>query len=550
MAPEQIEGHNVDPRTDIFSFGTVLYEMIAGRRPFVGDTRASLIAAIVGVEPPSLTSLQPRVPRPLERLIGRCLAKDPELRWQTARDLVTELRWIAQMGPDATAVTPGHSVRQWRRVLVGALVVAVVAGAVYVGSRASMAVQPPVGKYARLTFRHGSVSSARFTPDGQSFVYSASWEGRPYEVFLGRPGSPDARNLALETGRILSISRAGDMAVVFGPQNIERTFGARTLGRVPMAGGARRDLLDGVVDADWIPGTDTLAVVRDRGGNRPWTIEFPSGNIVHEASAAWSLRVSPDASRIAFFEGPALFTTEPEGSITVVERSGRKSTLSRHWSGMGLAWTPAGNEVWFTATNADDAPSLRAVTLSGQERTLHRAPDWLVLHDISSDGRVLLSRNTIRINIACQLPGESRERDLGWAWGATVRALSPDGQTLIFQEALGNDLSSTEPIVYLRGIDGSPAVRLGKGIPLALSPDAKWVLTSQKGNLMLLPTGAGSAVTLSKGNLTRVAAGAWLADSKRIVFTGALADGKPRVYIQETPDGVRQLSSRTRYWPA
>jgi hypothetical protein len=305
-----------------------------------------------------------------------------------------------------------------------------------------------------------------------------------------------------------------------------------------MAGGARRDLLDGVVDADWIPGTDTLAVVRDRGGNRPWTIEFPSGNVVHEASAAWSLRVSPDASRIAFFEGPALFTTEPEGSITVVERSGRKSTLSRHWSGMGLAWTPAGNEVWFTATNADDAPSLRAVTLSGQERTLHRAPDWLVLHDISSDGRVLLSRNTIRINIACQLPGESRERDLGWAWGATVRALSPDGQTLIFQEALGNDLSSTEPIVYLRGIDGSPAVRLGKGIPLALSPDAKWVLTSQKGNLMLLPTGAGSAVTLSKGNLTRVAAGAWLADSKRIVFTGTLADGKPRVYIQETPDGA------------
>ena len=106
MAPEQIEGHDVDARTDIFSLGTLLYEMIAGRRPFVGDTRASVIAAIVGVEPPSLTSLQPGVPPSLERLIGRCLAKDPEVRWQTARDVATELRWIAETDPDAPRAVP------------------------------------------------------------------------------------------------------------------------------------------------------------------------------------------------------------------------------------------------------------------------------------------------------------------------------------------------------------------------------------------------------------------------------------------------------------
>jgi len=546
MAPEQIEGQNVDPRTDIFSFGTVLYEMIAGRRPFTGDTRASVIGGIVGVEPPSLTSVQPGVPRTVERLIGRCLAKDPELRWQTARDLVTELRWIADTDPDAPRAVPSASARPRRGLFVGpvlwtvgGLVIAVAAVAVFVWTRASASVPPAVGKYGRVTFRHGNVSSARYTPDGQSFVYTASWDGQPYETFLGRPGSPDARNLALDTGKILSISRASDMAVLFGPQNIIRAFGQRTLGRVPMAGGARRDLLEGVMDADWIPGTDTLAVIRDPGGGRPWTVEFPAGHIVHQARAAWSLRVSPDGSRIAFFEGPGVFTTEPEGSITVVERSGQKSTLSRNWAGIGLAWPPAGNEVWFTASTGDAAaPSLRAVTLSGQERTLQSAPDWLVLHDISSDGRVLLSRNTIRITIACQLPGEASERDLGWALGATVRGLSPDGQTLIFQEQLGNDLSSTEPIVFRRGIDGSAAVRLGQGLPLALSPDGKWVLTSQKGNLVLLPTGAGTAVTLSKGDLAEVVGGAWLADSKRIVFTGALADGKFRGYIQETPNGT------------
>src|SRR4029077_7507323 len=140
-------------------------------------------------------------------------------------------------------------------------------------------------------------------------------------MFLGRPESPDARNLGLEEGRILAISRAGDMAVLFGPQNVERAFGVRTLARIPMAGGARRDLLDGVVDADWIPGTDRVAVIRDPGGNSPWTVEFPAGTKVHEVRAAWSRRVSPDGSRIAFFEGPLLFDSSPEAMVTVIDRS-------------------------------------------------------------------------------------------------------------------------------------------------------------------------------------------------------------------------------------
>ena len=187
------------------------------------------------------------------------------------------------------------------------------------------------------------MSSARFTPDGQSFVYSASWEGQPYAAFLGRPESPDARDLQLKDARILSISRAGDMAVLFGPQNIARAFGVRTLARIPMAGGARRDVLTGVVDADWIPGTDALAVIRDPGGGRPWTVEFPAGTTVHEARAAWSLRVSPDGSRVAFFEGPLLFDAAPEAMITVIDKSGRKSTLSRDLTGYRTGLGAIGN---------------------------------------------------------------------------------------------------------------------------------------------------------------------------------------------------------------
>ena len=415
MAPEQIEGRDADARTDIFSFGVVLYEMVCGRRPFAGDSRASLMAAIVAAEPPPLSSLQPRTPASLERLILRCLAKDPEDRWQTARDLAAELRWMAEAARvqprrrrhDSPA-SPGRSLGRGRGRCADRRGIS--------GDGVVDMARTVVAGYRQVTYRRGVVSSARFTPDGQSFVYSASWDGQPYAAFLGRTESPDVRDLQLKDARILSISRAGDMAMLFGPQNIVRAFGVRTLARIPMAGGARRDLLTGVVDADWIPGTDALAVIRDPGGGRPWTVEFPVGTTVHEARAAWSLRVSPDGSRVAFFEGPVLFGGAPEAMITVIDKSGHKSTVARDLSGIGLAWAPSGNEIWFTATRPGQraGPHLHAVSLAGVERTVYSAPDWLVLHDISADGRVLLSRNSIRINAACQAPGEATERDLGW----------------------------------------------------------------------------------------------------------------------------------------
>ena len=254
---------------------------------------------------------------------------------------------------------------------------------------------------------------------------------------------------------------------------------------------------------------------------------------------------------MAFFEGPSLFDNSPEAMVTVVDRSGRKSILSRNWSGTGLAWAPSGNEVWFTATHgnvADPAgatdenrtgpPWLQAVSLSGAERSLHRAPDWLVLHDISADGRVLLSRNTIRVSLACQPPGEERERDLSWLLASSVGGLSSDGRMVIFGDYLSGRTPSGNPTVFRRSMDGSAAVAIGEGDAGALSPDGKWVLAWLKGTLILLPTGAGSMVTLPKGNLVRVGAGSWLGDSKRVVFTGNLGDNKPRGYVQAIPGGA------------
>ena len=255
--------------------------------------------------------------------------------------------------------------RHHRALLWSGVAGAALTAAAFAVTVTSMWPRSAVAEYRQVTYRKGAVSSARFTPDGQSFVYSASWEGQPYGAFLGRPESPDARDLQLPDARVTSISRAGDMAVLFGPQNVIRVFGQSTLARIPMAGGARRDVLTGVMDADWIAGTDSMAVIRDPGGGRPWTVEFPAGTKVHEARAAWSLRVSPDGSRVAFFEGPlSVFDSAPQSMITVIDKGGRKSTVARDWSGFGLAWAPSGDEIWFTALRPSQSEPARNCVLS------------------------------------------------------------------------------------------------------------------------------------------------------------------------------------------
>jgi hypothetical protein len=246
---------------------------------------------------------------------------------------------------------------------------------------------------------------------------------------------------------------------------------------------------------------------------------------------------------VAFFEGPVdVFDSAPESMITVIDRSGHKSTLSRGLSGLGLAWAPSGSEIWFTAgrpRKQSTGPQLHAVSLQGVERAVYSAPDWLVLHDISSDGRVLLARNSIRINVACQAPGETTERDLGWLVASSASGLSPDGRTLIFFDALSGRTPEGMPTVFRRSTDGAPAVSLGEATGVGpLSPDGRWVIARRGGSRILMPVGAGADVTLPTGEAVQFGSGAWLPDSRHIVFTGNSVGGKPRGYIQEIPAGL------------
>src|ERR1700680_4611788 len=106
MAPEQVEGKEVDARTDIFAVGAVVYEMATGKRAFEGKTQASLIAKILEVDPPPISSLQPMTPPALDRVVKKCLAKEPEKRWQAASDVCDELKWIAEGGSQTGMPAP------------------------------------------------------------------------------------------------------------------------------------------------------------------------------------------------------------------------------------------------------------------------------------------------------------------------------------------------------------------------------------------------------------------------------------------------------------
>src|SRR5262249_7221567 len=114
MAPEQLEGQEADARSDIFAFGALIYEMATGRKAFTGKTQASLIGAILKDQPPPISAVQPLSPPALDRVVARCLAKDPDDRWHSAHDLAGELRWIQQSGSQAGVPAAIASRRRWR----------------------------------------------------------------------------------------------------------------------------------------------------------------------------------------------------------------------------------------------------------------------------------------------------------------------------------------------------------------------------------------------------------------------------------------------------
>ena len=308
-----------------------------------------------------------------------------------------------------------------------------------------------------------------------------------------------------------------------------------TLGRVSLSGGAPREVLEGVEYADWSPAGNEFLVIRTQGGRR--RLEYPIGKVLYETSGWISHpRVSRKGDRIAFLDHP--LPGDDQGAVVVIDLAGSKKTLSTGWvSEEGLAWSPQGDEIWFTATPTGFSRALYAVDMAGKLRLVARAPGMLTLQDTAPDGRVLVTREAPRAGFYGMAPGAAKERELSWLDYSSPCALSGDGKLVLFDES-GEGGGATYS-VFLRKTDGSPAIRLGNGTCTALSPDTKWAISipnEAPEPLVLLPTGAGEIRRITQDKIDHTAA-AWLPDGKRIVFLGSEPGHAQRYFVLDLNGG-------------
>ena len=553
MSPEQVRGKSADARSDIFSFGAILYEMLAGKRAFHGDSAADTMSAILREEPPDLSATNQSISPGLDRVVRHCLEKTPEQRFHSAHDVAFALEALSGLSTPRLEPSKARVAARLPSRGTAAAVLAVAALAIGLAAGWLIWKTPPRSQptFHRLTFRRGPIQSARFGPDGNTVVYSAQWDGASKsELYSLRVESPESLRLAIPEGKVEAISRTGEMLVLSAFHVSTGYAAAGTLSQAPLSGSASRPILEDVADADWSPDGASMAVVR--APQWRYRLEFPAGKILYETTGYIShARLSPKGDAIAFLDHPIF--GDDRGSIAIMDLSGKKKTLSDGWeSAQGLAWSPSGKEIWFTATRAGSARALYAVTPAGRERTVLTTPAGLVLEDISRDGRVLLDQSNARVGFLGLMPGETKERDLSNLEWSNFPRLFEDGKSVAFSEQ--GEAGGPGYSVYLRRLDGSAAVRLGEGNAVAASPDGKWVLTNQirttPPTLVLLPTGAGEPKTFPKDAIDRSAAvsfGAFLPDGKRIAFNGNEPGKPPRVFVQGldggaarpvTPEGV------------
>ena len=358
MAPEQIEGTQIDPRTDIFALGTMLYEMVTGKRAFEGKTRASLVVAIIDHDPIPITTLQPGESPVLVHLISKCLAKAPDNRWQSARDIATELQWIGEGGRAALGLP-----RQ-RRAVTGAAFAALVLAALAAGILAGRAtVRRPeaaaaaIPRLRQLTFLEGVEGQPSISPDGSAFVYVADTTEGNSDIFFQRVGGETAINLTKD-------SPEPDYQPAFSPdgQTIAYRSGAPTsVGGIYLIGAtgeSRRRLTDFGFNPAWSPDGKYLAVATEAifgptsrfSISELWRIDVASGEKKKIAAPGDAVQpsFSPNGRRIAYWGAPlgtgkrVLYTMPVEGDQAV-------ALTDDNFTNWNPIWSPDGQYIYFAS---------------------------------------------------------------------------------------------------------------------------------------------------------------------------------------------------------
>jgi serine/threonine protein kinase len=534
MSPEQLRGLPADARSDLFSFGVVLYEMVSGRRAFHGQTTADIISAILREDPPELTATARDVPPMLERIVHHCLEKDPVARFQSARDVAFGLESLSTTSSGTAALAPASEIAPKARkawlvpallALTGVLLAAV---AVLLVRLNAPPPEPP--SYKQLTFAREYISSARFAPDQRTIIYSSARVGSDSELFSLSPDTHASASLGLKNADIAGISSSGEMLLV-QQRRMQYQTPVGTLARASLSGAAPRPVLTDVQDADWGP-DNQIAVAHYANGH--FQIEYPIGHVLYQPITGYvsNVRVSPKGDRVAFAEHPTF--EDDSGYVAVVDLSGQERMLSPKQSSVdAINWDPSGKQVWFSGATRSIDVEVKAADLSGRIRVVDRIPGIPLVHDIARDGRVLLQQRIVRIPTYVRGPGQDQDRDVTVQNRSAVSAMSRDGKKLL----LLNDASDNGPDydLYLRASDGSPPVRIGDGVGYDFSPDGKSVLSSLPlhvpRQLYLVPIGPGETKQITHDSIDH-GQGRFLPDGKTVVFSGTEPGHKSRIWVQ------------------
>lgn len=530
MSPEQVRGGAVDTRTDLFSFGAVFYEMLTGVRAFSRDTTAETMTAILNDEPPETLETARHIPPALDRIIRHCLEKSPDQRFQTARDLAFDLESASNLTSSGGVPAAKRRARYpWWRYAAAALAIALIAA--FSLWRIRSGSKPVTGsQFHQLTYRRGTLTDARFTPDGQNVIYSAAWQGAQPEIYTVSANGTGSHPFGITNARLLAVSKTGEVAVALAPRYVTTLLSPGTLAR-SSGGSAPRPEIENIVAADYTPDGSALAIVRYLPDKAICQLEYPIGNVLYTAAAIDDLRFSPNGMYLAFI--PHDNPYDDRGSAVILRTNRAKVASSTLYeSAQGLVWTRSGDEIWFTSPL--ESGQIHALSLSGQNREVLSVPGRLFLRDIDANGELLAEQGIVHLGIIASTGKQNAQRDLSWLDYGFFRGISDDGQMILFDEE-GSE--TPQYTVYVRNTDGSPAIPLGEGYGAALSRDKNWVLAEKLNRqVWLVPVGPGEPRRLSPPGFTCRWAG-FVPGGKSAVLDAQKGDGPFRTWLQNLDGG-------------
>ena len=536
MSPEQLEGREADARSDIFSFGAMLHEMLTRRRPFDGGSQAALIAAILSADPPPPSSVQTQCPPELDHVVARCLAKDPEERWQSARDVLLEIQWASRPGAVRQGRTNRLQVVAWAAGAALASALLVAAWWQRSGAEALPTMSP-----RQVTMAPGWESAPALSPDGGLIAY-----------FSDESGNPDIWIVDVRGGNAVRLTDdpAPDRDPAWFPDGgaiafVSERGGQTAIWKVMRLGGAASLLLADAQDPAISPDGTQVAFARSgpTGQRRIWVAPLsapPEARMLtrqdHGASDHEQPAWSPDGRTICYQAARDLWLASVDG------RTIRRLTRDDE-ADIEPAWSPDGRLVYFSSLRGGAWALWRAPLAGGraQRITLGTGPER---HPTLAQGGRRLSYSTFAATSDLML------MDLATRKETPLRGLSPispawapDGRQVVFVSArIGGRYDLWIQPVSDQGASG-PARRLtdqpGSVAHPAFSPDGKWVayyrVVAGQRDIWIVPAAGGDPVQITDDPAADVHP-AWSPDGTQLAFASERG-GAYRIWVTPVVDG-------------